>query len=399
MFENLTVQPDDPILQLLLDARDDPNPNTLDLSVGVYKDESHNTPVMGAIKEAEKRRLDQETTKTYMGIVGDPRFNESVTKLALGRNHPCLADGRTATLQTTGGSGAVRIAAELLNRVRPGSRIWVSDPTWGNHLPLLGGAGLQIQTYPYYQPGQMHINFDAMCDVIRREAKQGDIVLIHGGCHNPSGADLSVDEWAMITDLMLDRDLLPFVDTAYHGMADGLDQDAEGYRHMAEKVPEMLISYSGSKNFGLYRERTGALIALSSSAADTRKTLTNMMSIGRALYSMPPAHGAWVVAEVLSDKALFSRWESELKEVRERIVSMRQLFTDALEKYTESDRFEFIRHQNGLFSFLGITPEQVEVLKNQYSIYLLASSRINLAGLATDSIDYAAASIAAAIRG
>lgn len=397
MFAELPVQPDDPILQLMLEARQDSNPNTLDLTVGVYKDEHGRTPVMGAIKEAEQRRLDQEDTKAYLGIAGDTRFNALVTDLALGEQHPALSEQRAATVQTTGGSAALRIGAELINRLKPGGRIWVSDPTWGNHMPLLKSAGLDVASYPYYRVGEEGIDFKAMCDCLEG-AKAGDAVLIQGGCHNPTGADLDFTQWQHLTELVARKGLLPFVDVAYHGLALGLDEDAQGYRHMAAQVPEMLLAYSCSKHFGLYRDRAGALIALGADARQSHAVLTNLMAITRALYSLPPAHGAWLVAEVLADSELHAQWLEELASMRERLTLIRRSLADALAAHTGSQRFEFLRHQSGMFSFLGIQPEEAEALREQHSVYVLRSGRINVAGLTLESLDYLAAALNEVIK-
>lgn len=379
MFESLPVQPGDPILQMMQDARIDPNPDKVDLSVGVYCDENGATPVLSAVKEAETRLLSTEQTKAYLGVIGDPRFNALVTDLALGERHSVIADQRVGTIQTTGGSAALRIAGELINQINPGATIWVSDPTWGNHIPLMRAAGLQVHTYTYYDREKNELDFQSMCEAFRT-LKPGCTVLLQGGCHNPTGADLSFTQWQELTEIVIDKSLLPLVDVAYHGLGSGFDEDAQGYRYMADQVPEMLLSYSGSKSFGLYRDRAGALISISKSSAESRATISNLMSISRVLYSMPPAHGAWVIAEILSDSNLRTDWVADVAGMRKRINSVRGSLAAALNKHTKSDRFDFIAEQQGMFSFLGLELERVRAIREKHSIYMLESSRINVAG-------------------
>jgi aspartate aminotransferase len=396
LFESLKVCPDDPILQLMALAREDKNPLKVDLSAGVYKDEQSLTPVMDCVKEAERRRLEQEQTKTYMGLAGDLRFDGLVSKLALGDSHPALLENRVSTIQTTGGSGAIRLAAELFKKIKRGSTVWVSDPTWANHIPLLKSADNEIATYAYYRHGESGVRFSEILDQIGA-AEEGDVILLQGSCHNPCGEDLNFDQWKQLTGLVQTKSLLPFVDIAYHGLAEDLDLDAQGWRYMAEHVPEMLISYSGSKNFSLYRDRVGALISISANKETAHKTLTNMMTISRVLYSMPPAHGANLVAEILGDSELRNAWMDELNEVRSRIQGVRTDFADALLNKIGSDRFEFIRGQKGMFSFLGISAEQVQRMRRTHSIYLLDSSRMNIAGLTSDNLNHVAEAVASVI--
>ena len=397
LFNGLETCPDDPILQLMALAREDDNPLKVDLSAGVYKDEQSLTPVMRCVKEAEERRLKKEQTKTYQGLAGDLRFDKFVSSLALGDEHPAIAEGRVSTIQTTGGSGAIRAAAELFKRIKNGCNVWVSNPTWANHIPLLSSAGNQIHTYPYYNHGESGVRFAEMIEQLS-SAEAGDVLLLQGGCHNPCGEDLSLDQWQRLTDLILEKGLLPFVDVAYHGLADDLETDAQGWRYMAAKVPEMLISYSGSKSFSLYRDRVGALMAISPDKATAEKVLTNLMTISRVLYSMPPAHGAYLVAEILDDTELRAKWVSELAEIQSRIQTVRVQFADALQDKLGSDRFEFIRHQRGMFSFLGISAEQVRQMRSTHSVYMLDSSRMNIAGLTSSNLDHVAAAVASVIE-
>lgn len=398
MFESLPVQPGDPILQMMQDARADTNPAKVDLSVGVYCDEKGATPVLSSVKEAEARLLASEKTKAYLGVIGDPRFNALITDLALGEQHPTIADQRVGTIQTTGGSAALRIAGELIRQIKPGETIWVSDPTWGNHIPLMKAAGLKVETYPYYDRAKAELDFQAMFERLSL-LEPGSVVLIQGGCHNPTGADLSFEQWQQLTQLVLEKALLPLVDVAYHGLGSGFDEDAQGYRFMAAQVPEMLLSYSGSKSFGLYRDRAGALMSISRNSAESKATISNLMSISRVLYSMPPAHGAWVAAEILSDQELRSSWIGDVAAMRERINAVRASLAMALAKHTGSNRFDFIAGQQGMFSFLGLELGQIRALRERHSIYMLESSRINVAGATSSTAEVVARAVGDVLRG
>lgn len=395
-FSGLETCPDDPILQLMYLAEKDKNPLKVDLSAGVYKDELSHTPVMNCVKEAERRRLQQETSKTYQGLAGDLRFDDLVSKLALGDSHSAILENRVSTVQATGGSGAIRLAAELFKKIKKGGTVWVSDPTWANHIPLLSSADNKILTYSYYQPGESGLRFTEMMEQLGT-ANEGDVILLQGSCHNPCGEDLTLEQWQQLTDLVLQKSLFPFVDIAYHGLAEDLDEDALGWRYMAEKAPEMLISYSGSKSFSLYRDRIGALISISPDAETAQRVLTNMMTISRVLYSMPPAHGAYLVAEILDDQNLRKIWVAELNEIRSRIQGVRSDFADGLQTQTGSDRFEFIRKQKGMFSFLGIEAAQVQQMRKSHSIYLLDSSRINIAGLTSKNLNHVVEAVASVV--
>ena len=392
MFELLDKKPDDPILALLIEARNDPSPNVVDLSAGVYKSEDGNTPIFSAIKTAEDRRHKTEATKSYLGIRGDERFNQLVTELLLGKDHSVLADGRVSSIQTVGGSGALFVGGRLLVEANPNTKIWAGDPTWGNHIPLLTSAGAAMGSLPYYDRGSHRVNFDALLESLQC-LDEGAVVLLHGCCHNPTGADLSADQWDQLADLILEKNLIPFVDVAYHGLAQNLDQDAYGWRMLADRVPEMLIAYSCSKNFGVYRDRVGLLAVVSRNAEESAKTLSNMMSICRATYSMPPAHGAFSVAEVLDDSALCAEWKGDLDRMRGRIEDARKAFVEAIGRVSSSMDFGFVTEQFGMFSFLGITADQVNRLKTKHSVYMLQSSRVNVAGLTSANTDYVAGAL------
>lgn len=377
MFEALKQLPQDPILQLMQMFRDDARPEKVDLGVGVYKDDTGNTPIMAAVHEAERRLLEGETTKSYVGPAGSAGFNESMARLILGEGSSLIREGRTSVIQTPGGCGALRMAAEFFRLCQPDTKVWVSTPTWANHMPLLGGAGLNIREYPYLNLETLTVNFAAMLNSLE-SAEAGDVVLLHGCCHNPSGADLTFEQWKAVTELIQRKGLLPFVDMAYQGLGDGLEEDAAGLRYLASQVPEMVVAASCSKNFGLYRERTGALMLISATEAVNKAATSQLLSVVRSHYSMPPAHGAAIVETILGDDALRAQWQGELSGMCERILGLRHAFADALAPVGD---FSFIARQRGMFSFLGITPEQVRRLREEHGVYMLESSRVNVAGL------------------
>lgn len=377
MFEALKPLPQDPILQLMQTFREDPREHKIDLGIGVYKDDAGNTPIMAAVHQAERRLLESESTKSYVGPAGSPGFGRVMADLVMGEDSSLVRDGRVTVVQTPGGCGALRMAAEFLRLCRDNATVWVSTPTWGNHLPLLGGAGLNIREYPYLDPATLQVDFAAMLESLA-QAEAGDVVLLHGCCHNPSGADLSFEQWQQVTDLVLEKGLLPFVDMAYQGLGDGLESDAAGLRHMAGRVPEMIVAASCSKNFGLYRERTGALMLMGATDSVASAANSQLLSVIRSHYSMPPAHGAAIVETILGDEALRADWQLELAGMCDRILGLRRAFAEAL---APAGDFGFIARQRGMFSFLGISPAQVRRLREEYGIYMLESSRVNVAGL------------------
>ena len=398
MLDQLQQKPDDPIIELAMRARNDPSPNVVDLSVGVFKDEQGETPMIDAIRIAEPRRLARENTRSYQGIIGDERYNQLVTRMILGDDNPLLESGRVSTLHTVAGSGAVLMAGQLIREASTEKRIWAGKPTWANHYPLMKTAGVEVAEYPYYDISRNSLDFVAMTNALNGLAP-GSVVLLHGCCHNPSGADPSDEQWDQLAELMAERGLVPFIDAAYQGLGRGLDEDAYGWRRLAASVPEMLISYSCSKNFALYRDRIGALLVISRDAEAARKTRSNMMSLSRATYSMPAAHGAFLVAEILEDPELRTSWHNQLVQMRERINGMRSDFAAALKTRGTGDRFDFVRQQYGMFSFLGISREQAVQLREQHSVYMLESSRINFAGLTPDNLDYVADSLVSVVTG
>jgi len=387
MFENLKPVAIDPILGLMVAFKADNRAEKIDLGVGVYQDDRGRTPVMASVKQAESRLMELETTKSYQGMAGDPDYNQRMMELLLGKDHSILSTGRVKSIQAPGGSGALRVGAEVIRRARPESKLWVGIPTWPNHIPLLGSAGFDIKQYPYYDMDARQVDTEKMMETLR-QVPVGDLVLLHGCCHNPTGADLTNEQWDFIADLALERGFIPFIDTAYQGLGNGLDQDAYGMRMMAERLPEVIIASSCSKNFGLYRERTGSITFIAETSEQADIVVSQAMSTARSIYSMPPAHGALLVSMVLGDPQLRSQWEAELEEVRLRIKSMRNLLCDSLENNAAGMDFSHIKRQNGMFSFLGITTPQLERLRTEFGIYIVSSTRINLAGVNSNNIKH-----------
>lgn len=396
MFSSLNALAPDPILGLIALANKDHNANKIDLGVGVYKNESGATPIMAAVKTAEHNCAEKELTKAYIGPAGPAEFNSGIRDLIFGAQHSALQAERVRTVLTPGGCGALRVGAEFLKRCSENATVWVSDPTWANHLPLLGNAGLKLAEYPYYEAGSAGIKFDEMMSALANVGR-GDIVLLHGCCHNPCGADLSEEQWRELTALAAKNGFLPFIDLAYQGFGRGLDEDAYGIRYMAERLPELLVASSCSKNFGLYRERVGSLSVLSDNPAQADAALTHVNNVVRGNYSMPPSHGGAIVGEILADSALRQNWETELAGMRDRINQLRVLLVDKLSAQNVDRDFSFIAKQHGMFSFLGLSVAQVDQLREQFSIYMVGSSRVNIAGISQSNIDYLAQSIAAVL--
>jgi aspartate aminotransferase len=392
MFGSLKALPADPILGLLAKYREDSNPHKIDLGVGVYKNEAGHTAILDCVKAAEKYRNDHEDTKVYIGPTGSPVFNEEMSKLIFG-HHKVLLENRVRTVSTPGGTGALRVAAEFIKSCKAGATIWVSNPTWANHTGLFEAAGLTVKTYPYYDHENKTLDFDGMLAALK-EVSSDDAVLLHACCHNPSGMDLNNEQWQQVVEVAKDIGFLPLIDMAYQGFGVGLDEDAYGLRLMAEHAKEMIVCSSCSKNFGLYRERIGActIIGETSAAVDVAQSV--LLYVIRVIYSMPPAHGAALVETILSSDELRTQWHVELKEMRDRINGNRQLLVDKLVENGVTRDFSFITRQMGMFSFLGITPEQVQQLQDEYSIYMVGSSRMSIAGIANSNVDYLAKSIA-----
>tara|TARA_R110002110_G_scaffold415561_2_gene650967 strand:- start:202460 stop:203647 length:1188 start_codon:yes stop_codon:yes gene_type:complete len=395
MLDALEPLPADTILGVAAACRADTRLHKVDLSVGVYMDEQGQCPVFEAVRQAQQALVAQEATKAYMPPAGDPLFNRGMQQLVLGSNSPALAAGRVSSVQTPGGCGALRIGAEVINVAVPRARVWVSDPTWPVHLPLLGSVGLRFETYRYYDPAGPDVNFGAMMEDLQA-AESGDVVLLHGCCHNPCGADLSIDQWAQIADMAERQGFTPFIDIAYQGLGDSLDEDAAGLRLLVERLPEVIIAASCSKNMGLYRERTGAVLFVCANAADAGTLETQALGAARRIYSMPPAHGALLAGRILENEALGGLWRAELSEMCDRINTLRSGLADQLTAVSGRD-FSFIQREKGMFSFLGLSAAQTQRLREEHAVYMLDSSRINVAGVNAANLDYLASSVAAVL--
>ncbi|OUR65993.1 aromatic amino acid aminotransferase [Marinomonas sp. 42_23_T18] len=397
MFKHLKAVPGDPLLALIIAHRNDPNPKKVDLGVGVYKDNSGHTPILNSVKKAEAILLEQEDSKSYIGINGAPEFAPLIQELLLGKSSKVVADNRIFSAQTPGGTGALKVAADFIGANLANPKIWVSDPTWGNHLPIFRSAGIEIAEYPYYDASTNGLRFDDMMTTLKAEVKAGDAILLHACCHNPTGIDLKIEHWHALTELVLEKGLLPLVDAAYQGFGDGLEEDMAGLRFMAERVPSMLIANSFSKNFGIYRERCGGM----SIVAQTTEEASNAFSIVgmaiRANYSMPPAHGASVVYTIMSDEALHAEWEAEVATMRDRINDLRHKLVASLASSSCSKDFSFITDQRGMFSYSGLSVEQVHRLRDEFSIYIADSGRMNVAGITDENLEYLAQSIATVV--
>ena len=389
MFENLKAQPADKILALMQAFREDPRDDKIDLGVGVYKTALGVTPVMRAIKTAEHQLWEQQTTKAYVGLVGDPAFSDAMINLILSDAVPRETVGAAAT---PGGTGAVRQAFELIRMANPSARVFVSDPTWPNHISILNYLGMETVTYRYFDSETRGVDFNGMIEDLKG-ARAGDVVLLHGCCHNPTGANLNLVEWQAVIDLMNERGLIPMIDIAYQGFGDGLEADAAGTRLVASSVPECLIAASCSKNFGVYRERTGLLMAVSQDASQRALNQGTLAFLNRQNYSFPPDHGARLVTMILNDDGLRADWAAELEEVRLSMLGLRQSLADELQRLTGSDRFAFLAHHRGMFSRLGTTPEMVEKLRAEHGIYMVGDSRMNIAGLNAQTVPILAKAI------
>jgi aspartate aminotransferase len=397
LFQNIDRLDPDQILKLMAQFRADPSAHKVDLGVGVYRDLSGNTPVLRCVRRAERSVLESQSTKSYVAAAGREEYNVAVEHLVLGEAHPARRDRRVRTAQTPGGCGALRVGAELIRAAAPAVTVHVSDPTWGNHPPLLGNSGLKLERYPYYDARAHEMRFAAMLERLEHAAA-GDVVLVHASCHNPSGADLSLEEWHTLTELLGRKRLTPFLDLAYQGFGTDLIEDVAGVRLMTEALPEALIAVSHSKNLGLYRERVGALITIGASEARADAVQSHVLQIARSIYSMPPDHGAAIAACIFADAALKQEWLLELASMRERITGMRSLLAAELRRATRGNSFDFIEQQHGMFSLLGVSSEVVAALRTGHHIYMTSDSRINLAGVMPRNAAYVADAIAAERR-
>tara|TARA_R110002020_G_scaffold50791_20_gene143767 strand:+ start:1060 stop:2244 length:1185 start_codon:yes stop_codon:yes gene_type:complete len=394
MFENLTKAPGDKILALMGEYAADTRPTKIDLGVGVYKDEQGTTPIMSAVKKAEQRILAQGKTKTYLGIAGNKGFGAAVLDLVLGET---IDRARVRIAQAPGGTGSLWVLMQLINRARPGATVWVSDPTWPNHNPIAENSGLVVKTYPYFDTQTRGVKFAQMLAALDALGKD-DIVLLHGCCHNPTGANLTPDQWDMVASSLVRTGALPFIDLAYLGFGDGLDADAYGTRKILSTVPEALVAFSGSKNFGLYRERIGAAILVARDAAEADVTQSQLLNIIRGAYSQPPDHGAEIIRTILEDAELRAEWEAELDLMRNRMIGLREKLSEAIREKSNAADFDFIAAHRGMFSLLGLDNAVVEHLKAANGIYMIGDSRINVAGIPEDRVGDLADALLAAIK-
>ena len=395
MLERFQPVPPDPILGLGQLYAADPRDDKIDLGVGVFKDAAGNTPIMTAVRKAEVVLHDQQTTKAYKGLAGDEAFRDEMRQLVLGDAVPT---DRVATIQTPGGTGAIRQLYETLKMINIDATLWVSDPTWPSHVGMAKHMGLKLAKYRYFDAATSNVDTAAMMEDIQA-MQSGDVLLLHGCCHNPTGANLGSDDWQALTDFVLEKNVTPFVDIAYQGFGDGLAKDAANLRMMAARVPEMLIAASCSKNFGLYRDRVGCAMAVCSSAEQHAVVSRNLAVLNRLNYSFAPDHGAACVAIILGDTALRAEWESELNDMRATMMTIRQDLADALRRQCNSDRFDFIAEHRGMFSRMGLATPEVEALRTDHGMYVVGDSRINIAGLSGGRHEPFANAVAAVLAG
>lgn len=393
MFGTLDMAPPDPILGLTEAFKKDTKPDKINLGVGVYKDAQNKTPVFASVKRAEERLLASESTKDYLPIPGSSEYAAAVQQLVFGADHEIIRSKRVVTAHTPGGTGALRVAGDFLHVKFPGARIWLSEPTWENHVNIFAAAGVEVLRYPYYDAVNKDLKFDALIAALH-SIPEGDVVLFHACCHNPCGMDPSPDQWKTFAEIAAQRGFLPFFDFAYQGLADGLEEDAAGPRIFAKTCPEMIVASSFSKNFGLYNERVGALSLVTASADNAQRTVSHVKRSIRANYSNPPSHGAAIVVGVLQDAELRALWEGEVSEMRGRINGMRRLFVETLKAKGVQRDFSFLTRQKGMFSFSGLSLEQVQALREKHALYIVNSGRINVAGMTPGNMDRLCAALA-----
>lgn len=390
MLSTLKPQPADKILELMQLYREDPRDTKIDLGVGIYKNADGETPVMRAIKAAEKQLWEEQTTKKYTALSGDPAYGDAMKSLVLADS---VDHARVGAIATPGGTGAIRQAFELAKLANPDVTVWTSNPTWPNHISILNYMGIENKAYDYFDEVACTVNFDAMMDSLK-EVKAGDMVLLHGCCHNPTGANLTLEQYELVADLIVEKGAIALVDIAYQGFGDGLEEDAAATRLLAGKMPEMLVAASCSKNFGIYRERTGCLMAISEKAEQTPVTQGTLNFLNRQNYSFPPDHGARLVTMIVNDDALKADWMAELEEVRLGMLDLRTQLADELKRLTNSDRFDFIARHRGMFSRIGATQDEVLQMRKEFGIYMVGDSRMNIAGLNAETVPLLAEAIA-----
>ena len=383
MFESLSSPKPDAILAQMAPFKDDPRADKMNLGVGVYMDDKGKTIIPGVVKLAEQLLLDSEESKTYVGLAGNISYNQAMKEIVFADSAP---EGRVYGMQAPGGSGALSVLAKLMERMRPNAKIWLTTPTWPNHGALLSTGDIEIGEYPYFDPETCSVDFPAMAAKLRTMGPD-DVVVLHGCCHNPTGANLTNDQWDEVAEIVKETGLLPFFDIAYQGFGDGLDEDAYSVRKFASTVDEMLVAVSCSKNFGIYRDRVGCAFAMGANAETAAVAYANMQNIARGIYSMPPDHGASVVSIIWNDEKLKAQWKSELAVMSNRMTSLRTKLADSFREQSGTNKFDFIGVHRGMFSLLGLTPEQVEKIKTDHGIYMISDSRINVAGVQEENIE------------
>jgi len=396
MFQSISTAPPDPILGLTEAFKKDTHTDKINLGVGVYQDASGTTPILDCVRQAEQRLLSEETTKSYLGIDGIPKYGQQVRELLWGDSHEIVTGKRAVTAQTPGGTGALRVAADFIHSELPKARIWCSQPTWANHGNVFAAAGVATESYPYFDAPSNGLDLDSMLEALRN-IPAGEVVLLHACCHNPTGIDPSPEQWKAIAEVIAQCELLPLVDFAYQGFGDGLNEDQQGLLTLCEHCKDLLICTSFSKNFGLYRERVGALTTVASDPDVAGSVLSQIKRCIRANYSNPPAHGAAIVSTILADAPLRQTWESELSEMRERVNGMRTLFVQTMQSLNVDHDFTFIEKQRGMFSFSGLSRLQVDELRNRHSIYVVGSGRVNVAGMTEANMPQLCEAIAAVL--
>ena len=389
MFEKLMTQPADNIMALMGIFASDKRDNKIDLGVGVYKDKTGNTPIMGAVKAAEQQLLNSQASKSYVGLLGSLGFVDQIITLTLGQS---IEKSRIVGAQAPGGTGALHQLFLLIRAANPNATVWISTPTWPNHPAILKHLGLASQSYRYFDEITCKVDFDAMKNDLSK-AKSGDILLLHGCCHNPTGANLEATQWNEITNICLQKNITPLIDIAYQGFGDGLEQDVAGLRSMAHRVPNIMLAASCSKNFGVYRDRVGAAIVVAKEQATAKLAEDNLKSLNRLTFSFPPDHGATIVELILTDANLKKEWSNELENMRKGMLGLRLSLAGSLKDKTKSDRFDFVANHRGMFSRLGLSKKNVEVLRDEYGIYMISDSRINIAGLQAEKIDILASAV------
>ena len=387
MLDRLQAIPPDPILGILAAHAADPNPKKIDLGIGVYRDEHGNTPILECVRRAEQILDSNQTSKSYLGPRGVPGFNSAISEVLFGSDHPALAEGRVRTVQTPGGTGALRIGADLVKAASPESHIWASDPTWANHLAIFPASGLAMDSYPYFDRQESSLRYEAMLEALAARGP-GDVVLFHACCHNPCGVSPDPGQWETITDLAAERGFLPMIDVAYQGFERGIEEDALAVRLFADKCPELLVASSCSKNFAVYRERVGAISVVCADAAKAADVETVIHAVTRRNYSMPPAHGTGIVDIVLHSDELRALWLEEVAAMRDRINGLRNSLVDRIAAAGIARDFSFLQRQSGMFSFLGLSVEQVRRLREEFSVYTVDSARVNIASFNDGNIDY-----------